>query len=76
MEIKELLNKDILSKYKVRYPTSLFQPSPAEITYFLLKRRCPICVTKLKIDQKGNGRCVSVRKDKFFVSKATLAKYF
>lgn len=64
-----------LKKFRVFNPTSLFQPTAVEIVKALKDKRCPICQRKLKIDMKGNGRCASKFKDKFFISKVKLDKY-
>lgn len=64
-----------LQKFTIRKSASLFQPTAGEIVKALKDKRCPICQRKLKIDMKGNGRCASKFKDKFFISKVKLDKY-
>ena len=64
-----------LQNFKVHNSNSLFQPSAKEIHNSLKEKRCPLCKRKLRIDQKGNGRCGSKFNDKFFVKALTLKKY-
>lgn len=69
------LNIDLteyLKKFKVRYPTSLFEPD----FRFLQEFRCPICYRRLYWNyEKTIARCKSVKKDKFFIRKETLVKF-
>jgi len=65
----------LLDKYIVHTPRSLFEPTAWDKKYWLLQKRCPLCQRKLKIDLKGNGRCTSKFKDKFFIKSDSLKKY-
>jgi hypothetical protein len=73
MEISNYITEDILKKFKVFNPVTLFPPTPAELIIYLKKGKCPICLHKLYIDRKGNGRCKQA--DKFFIKAETLKKY-
>jgi len=64
-----------LDKIKIRPNLTLFEKSPQEKKDLLIQRRCIVCTRKLRIDRKGNGRCVSKQKDKFFIRKEVLDKY-
>ena len=78
MEISSYLpTEDKLKGMKVRPPVTLFdsEQKPAEKIYFLKKGRCIHCLRKLRIDRKGNGRCVSKFKCKYFITAQTLSKY-
>jgi hypothetical protein len=67
--------EDYLKKFKVHYPKSLFQPTPAELKYYIGKQHCPICFHKLYWNRdKTILRCKSKRKDKFFVRKEVFEK--
>ena len=72
---QEVNTEEFLKRFKIRYPKSLFEPTPAEIHNSLKERRCIYCSRKLKIDIKGNGRCVSKFRDRYFVKAITLKKY-
>lgn len=71
-----LPTEDKLKGYKVHKPVTLFEQSPAEITYFLRKKRCPKCLRKLYPTRDGKiWRCKSVKKDGFIIKSETLKKY-
>jgi hypothetical protein len=65
-----------LSKFTVRPNQTLFPLSAKEKKDLLIKKRCIVCGNKLRIDLKGNGRCVSKKNNcKFFIRAKVLAKY-
>jgi len=72
MELGNLKIEDYLKKFKIRPEKTLFPPTAWDKKYWLMQKRCPLCQRKLKIDLKGNGRCVSVKKDGFFITKSKL----
>jgi len=65
-----------LERFKVHTPRTLFEPTAWDLTYWLTKRKCPLCYKKLYVDTKGNGRCKSKKSnDKFFIKSDSLKKY-
>ena len=74
MELNNLKIEEMMSRFKVIPPKSLF-PLEREDFKRWLPSKCPICFHKLYIDRKGNGRCKSKIKDKFFITKSALLKY-
>lgn len=65
----------VMKKFRVFKSSSLFPLSALEIKKYLTLRKCPVCLKKLYIDLKGNGRCKSIKCGKFFIKAATLKKY-
>jgi len=75
MEHTSQLLENYLSRFKVHTPKSLFEPTAWDLTFWLTKGKCPYCQHKLYIDRKGNGRCKSKRRDKYFITVQKLKKY-
>lgn len=76
MDISELTKEYDLKKFKIKYPKSLFTPSPSELAFYLSKMRCPICLRKIYFNRnKTIARCKSIRKDGFIVRAEVLKKY-
>lgn len=68
--------EEYLQKFRIHYPKSLFEPTPAELKYYLQKFVCPICFRRLRWDLKKDwARCKSMRNDKFKIRSAVLEKY-
>lgn len=75
-DTRQLLNNFDFSKFTVRPNQTLFELSAKEKKDLLIKRRCLVCCRKLRLDMKGNGRCVSKKNNcRFFIKRETLAKY-
>lgn len=75
MEIKDYLTEDILKRFKVFNPSTLFPPTPEELKKYLKEGRCPLCYRKLYWQRDGKiARCKSKAKDKFFIKRETYLK--
>ena len=72
----QINTEQILSRFKVIPPKSLFPLEKEDFIKWLPKMRCPICHRRLYWTLDGRiARCKSKEEDKFFITAETLDKF-
>ena len=72
----QINTEQILSRFKVIPPKSLFPLEKEDFIKWLPKMKCPICHRRLYWNWEGTKAfCRSKKKDKFFITAEKLEKF-